>query len=110
MTFTRIIMANSFDIETFLDSVNLKDEYLQHFKDTGYDDIELVKSLTDEEKQEMFTLVGLSTKPGHLLKFRKALAALHVQQIQDDQKPSTGSCGRIQHTKVQKSKCTSAFW
>jgi hypothetical protein len=59
------------DIDTFLDFVNF--EYLQRFKDSGYDDLDFIKSLADEEHQEMPNLVGMSRKPGHILKFKKAI-------------------------------------
>ena len=60
------------NIDMFLDSINLKLEYFQRFKDSGYDDLDLIKSLTDQEYQEMFVLAGMSTKPGHILKFKKS--------------------------------------
>ena len=34
--------------------------------------------MTDEERQEMFKKVGLTEKPGHLLKFAKALATRNL--------------------------------
>ena len=67
-------MASTVNIGAFLQSLNLKDEYLQHSIDTGFDDLDLLHGLTEEERQYMFTLVGLSKKPGHLLNFKKALA------------------------------------
>lgn len=68
-------MADNTTFEAFLSSLNFAEEYLQRFKDTGFDDIELIKSLDAEEKQQMFELVGLSKKPGHLLKFKKGLCS-----------------------------------
>ena len=50
------------------------DAYSAAFAEYGYDDLELIDSMTDEERQEMFKKVGLTEKPGHLLKFTKALA------------------------------------
>ena len=41
-------------------SLPIAEEYLQIFKDTGFDDMELIKSLNAEEMQQMFELVGLS--------------------------------------------------
>ncbi len=55
--------------EAFLSSLNFAEEYLQRFKDTGFDDIELIKSLDAEEKQQMFE---------HLLKFKKGLCSLET--------------------------------
>jgi hypothetical protein len=50
--------------------------YLERFKDTGYDDIDLLIDATDEELNQMFDIVTMSTKPGHVLKFKKSLANL----------------------------------
>ena len=51
-------------------------------KPLSYDDLDLVKSLTDQEYQEMFALVGMSAKPGHILKFKKALSTLLAEQTE----------------------------
>ena len=59
--------------EAFLSSAKL-DAYSAAFTEYGYDDLELIDSMTDEERQEIFKKVGLTEKPGHLLKFTKALA------------------------------------
>ena len=59
--------------EAFLSSVKLG-AYSATFTEYGYDDLELIDSMTDEERQEMFKKVGLTEKPGYLLKFTKALA------------------------------------
>ncbi len=91
-------------IDMFLESINLKLEYLQRFKDSGYDDLDLIKSLTDQECQEMFTLVGMSAKPGHILKFKKALSALLAKQTETVDK-STPTSSELKQTKVQTSKC-----
>lgn len=66
-------MADNTTFEAFLSSLNLTEEYLQRFKDTGFYDLELIKTLNAEERQQMFDLLGLSNKPGHLLKFKKSL-------------------------------------
>lgn len=72
----RVINMADNTIESFLSSLNFVEEYLQRFKDSGFDDLELIKSLDTEEKQQMFEVVGLSRKPGHLLKFKKGLCSL----------------------------------
>ena len=92
------------NIEIFLESINLKLEYLERFKDLGYDDLDLIKSLSDQEYQEMFTLVGMSSKPGHILKFKKALSALLAEQTETVDKSKHTSSG-LKQTKVQTSKC-----
>jgi hypothetical protein len=75
-------MADNFTtFEAFLSSLNFAEEYLQRFKDSGFDDIDLIKSLDAEEKQQMFELVGLSKKPGHLLKFKKGLCSLETPSM-----------------------------
>ncbi len=61
--------------ENFLSSLNFT-MYLERFKDTGYDDIDLLIDATDEELNQMFDIVTMSTKPGHVLKFKKSLANL----------------------------------
>ena len=66
----------------------------------------------------MFISVGLSRKPGHLFKFKKALAAHHendqkalaiIHESDNHQKPNTSSGGKSKHTKVQKNKCISVY-
>ncbi len=94
-------MSNPDSIVVFLDTLKLKDEYLQRFKDTGFDDLNLLKSLSEDERQDMFSLVGLSNKPGHLLKFKKALVAA----CENDKRPATSSCEESKPKKVQNSKC-----
>ncbi len=75
-------MANNYTaFKAFLLSCNFAEEYLQRFKDTGFHDIELNKSLDAEGKQQMFELVGLSKKPGHLLKFKKGLCSLEMPSM-----------------------------
>ena len=69
-------LTDSNTLEAFLSSLNFAEEYLQRFKDTGFDDMELIKSLNAEEMQQMFELVGLSKKLGHLLKFKKGLCSI----------------------------------
>ena len=66
-------MADNNTLEAFLSLLNFAEEYLQRFKDTGFDDMESIKSLNAEEMQQMFELVGLSKKPGYLLKFQERL-------------------------------------
>lgn len=68
--------------EAFLKSINLAEEYFEQLKKTGFEDIDLVKSLEPEELQNMFDLVGLSAKPGHVLKFNKAVnIAQHTDSV-----------------------------
>ena len=69
-------MADNNTLEAFLSSLNFAEEYLQRLKDTGFDDMELIKSLNAGEMQQTFELVGLSKKPGHLLKFKKGLCSI----------------------------------
>ena len=69
------IMAAEKEFESFLQSINLAEDYLERFNASGFNDIELVKSLELDEQRQMFDLVGLSGKPGHLLKFKKAIAS-----------------------------------
>lgn len=106
-----IMAAGENEFESFLKSIDLAKEYLERFKETDFDDIGLGKSLESEEQRQMFDLVGLSAKPGHLLKFKKAVAAYFrspddtgvlntsTQRI-DNSVPST-----VPQKKVQKSKC-----
>ena len=68
-------MAAEKEFERFLQSINLADEYLEQFIKTGYNDLDLLKSFELQEQQDMFNIIGLSTKPGHLLKFKKAIAS-----------------------------------
>jgi hypothetical protein len=70
------VADNNHSFESFLSSLNFTNEYLQRFKDTGFDDMELLKSLNTDELQRMFNLIGLTGKPGHLMKFKKALIQL----------------------------------
>lgn len=64
--------------ENFLSSLNFTTLYLDRFKDTGYDDIGLLIDATNEELNQMFDIVGMSTKPGHVLKFKKSLESLKL--------------------------------
>ena len=82
-------------------------EYLDRFNNLGFDDLEFLQSLTDEERQETFIAVGLSVKPGHLVKFRKALTVLCNKSKQKEVSPSSANTEVTQPRKVQKSKCTS---
>lgn len=68
--------ASENEFEAFLQSINLAVEYFERFKETGFDDIDLIKSLEPGELQNMFDMVGLAAKPGHVLKFKKAIAQL----------------------------------
>ena len=74
-------MDENLTFEKFISSLKFTEEYLQRFKDTGFDDVELINTMDAEEKQQMFDLVGLSKKPGHLLKFKKALSSLEKPSI-----------------------------
>ena len=55
-------MADNNTLEAFLSLLNFAEEYLQRFKDTGFDDMELIKSLLNAEEMQQFELVGLSKK------------------------------------------------
>ena len=59
-------MAAEKEFESFLQSINLAEDYLERFNETGFNDIELVKSLELDEQRQMFDLVGLSGKPRRL--------------------------------------------
>ena len=74
-------MDENLTLDNFISSLKFTEEYLQRFKHTGFDDVELIKIMDAEEKQQMFDLVGLSKKPGHLLKFKKALSSLEKPSI-----------------------------
>ncbi|XP_028418316.1 uncharacterized protein LOC114543598 [Dendronephthya gigantea] len=69
-------MADGF--ANFLSSLNFTALYSDRFKDTGYDDIGLLIDATNEELNQMFDIVGMSTKPGHVLKFKKSLESLKL--------------------------------
>ena len=62
--------------ETFILILNFTTLYLQRFKDTGYDDMDLLLSASMDELNQMFDIVGMSTKPGHVLKFKKSLESV----------------------------------
>ena len=93
--------ASEGKFQAFLKSINLDVEYFERFKETGFDDVDLVKSLEPEELQHMFDLVGLAAKPGHILKFKKAVAQLHAPTPQRNSNVSQSS---VPQKKVQKSK------
>jgi hypothetical protein len=57
-------MAEENEFESFVKSVNLAEGYLERLNDTGFNDIELIKSLESEKERKMQNLVGLSAKPG----------------------------------------------
>ncbi len=102
-------MSNPDSIVVFLDTLKLKDEYLQRFKDTGFDDLNLLKSLSEDERQDMFNLVGLSNKPGHLLKFKKALVAACENQIRDQQHQVVRNPNQRKSKKVSAYNCCSCI-
>ena len=106
------------DFKSFLASLGLQ-SYFETFYDKGYDDLTFLKTLTAEEKDEMFDQVGLSKKPGHLLKFKKSLKfedmpnnkTSHLEQdkIQQDAMPSVTTSSSTQSngggkTQSQRSK------
>ena len=93
--------ASENEFEAFLQSINLAVEYFERFKETGFDDIDLIKSLEPGELQNMFDMVGLSAKPGHVLKFKKAIAQLTAPTPQ-----RTGNVDQsyVPQKRVQKSK------
>ena len=62
-------MADNTSFDGFLSSLNFTEEYLQRFKDTGFDNIKLIKTLKAKERGLMFDLEGLSNTPEHLFKF-----------------------------------------
>ena len=66
--------------ENFLSTLHLTTLYLQRFIDTGYDDIDLLIDATKDELEQMFDIVGMSTKPGHVLKFKKSLEGLKTMR------------------------------
>ena len=62
-------MAGQTLFEDFLSNANLT-ENLQRIKDTGYDDdIKLLMVATDSELNQIFDIVGMSSKPGYVLIF-----------------------------------------
>lgn len=98
-----IVMAGENEFESFLQSISLAGEYLERFKETGFNDVELVKSLESEEQRQMFDLVGLSAKPGHLLKFKKSIAS-YVRDTTATQGIENGIQSFVPQKKVQKSR------
>lgn len=93
--------ASENEFVAFLQSINLAVEYFERFKETGFDDIDLIKSLEPGELQNMFDMVGLAAKPGHVLKFKKAIAQLTAPTQQSTRNVDQSS---IPQKKVQKSK------
>lgn len=93
--------ASENEFEAFLQSINLAVEYFERFKETGFDDIDLVKSLEPGELQHMFDLVGLVAKPGHVLKFKKAIAQLVAPT---PQRTGNAAQSSVPQKKIQKSK------
>ena len=73
---------------------------------TGYNDLDLLKSLELQEKQDMFNIIGLSTKPGHLLKFKKVIASYDSSRLTASDKEIPRELDNIP-PKVQKSKLLS---
>ena len=66
--------------ETFILILNFTTLYLQRFKDTGYDDMDLLFSVSMDELNQMFDIVGMSTKLGHVLKFKKSLESVKTKR------------------------------
>ena len=97
-------MAAGNEFERFLQSINLTEEYLDKFIKTGYNDIALLKSFESQEQQDMFDLTGLSTKPGHRLKFKKAIASYDSTRFITTQGKKTHDLANIPPKKVQRSK------
>jgi hypothetical protein len=95
--------AKASEFESFLKSLNFAEEYLQRFVQAGFDDLDLIKSLEPEELQHMFDLVGLSAKPGHVLKFKKAVVSSNNLKS-SMQQGGTVPQGSITQRMVQKSK------
>ena len=62
------------DFSSQFESINLAVEYFERFKETGFDGIDLIKSLEPGELQNMFDIVGLAAKLGHVLKFKKVIS------------------------------------
>ena len=52
------------------------------FEESGYYDLDLLKHAISEELTQMFDIIGMSKKPGHVLKFRKELQQIFGQQQQ----------------------------
>ena len=71
-------MADNNTLEAFLSLLNFAEEYLQRFKDTGFDDMELIKSLLNAEEMQQFELVGLSKKTGPFFKVQERLVQYNL--------------------------------
>lgn len=104
-------MDENLTFENFISSLKFTEEYLHNFKDTGFDDVELIKTMDAEEKQQMFDIVGLSKKPDHLSKFKKALSSLEkpsidiVEGTNDiNTTPTTNKPACVKRGKAQSSK------
>jgi hypothetical protein len=72
-------------------------KYCSAFEDEGYDDINFLVKLSDDEVKDLLHNVGI-TKSGHILKIKKTLYELRNQQIKempatamDDSKPVQSS-------------------
>ncbi|CAB3990935.1 Hypothetical predicted protein [Paramuricea clavata] len=64
--------------------------------------MELLKSLNTDNLQQMFNLVGLTRKPGHLMKFKKVLIQLQpLLSKQLSKQPSSFNCSN---------RCTCKFF
>lgn len=59
------------------------EEYIHAFQDTGFDDLNLLAMLNEEEREDLYGMVGV-VKLGHKLKLRRALDALSETNIKKD--------------------------
>lgn len=62
------------DVKKWLQTLKL-DEYIQPFHTAGFDDLILLSILNEEERDDLYEMVGI-VKLGHKLKLRRALDAL----------------------------------
>ena len=78
---------------------------MEQFVKTDYNNLDLLKSLELPEQQDMFYITGLSSKPGHLLKFKKALASYDSTRLTATDKEIRREPNNTPPKKVQKSFC-----
>ena len=67
-------------VSEWLKSINLG-QYYEKFENEGYDDLEFLVKLDENEVKDLFINVGMS-KSGHIVKFKKSLLELQSQSAE----------------------------
>lgn len=67
-------------VSEWLKSINLG-QYCEKFESEGYDDLEFLVKLNENEVKDLFIDVGMS-KSGHIVKFKKSLFELQSQPVE----------------------------